>query len=706
MARKKKGLLSKLLPKKRKTRRGTSKKTAGRKPQARKGTAAGKMTTRRKPARKQHGWFYRFFWKTALYGSIAGTLVLAGFILTLPSIDELYDFKHKPAIVLHSESGEVIGSFGDVYGDFLTYEELPKSLVDAVLATEDRNFFYHIGIDPMGLARATYANIEAGKVVQGGSTITQQVAKNVFLTPERSFLRKFREMLLAFKLELRFTKKQIMSIYLNRMYLGSGHYGVDAASRRYFNKSARQISLPESAILAGLLKAPSRYSPTANPELSRKRASQVLVNMQDAGFLSEKQLEKSLATLKEFEVKQPHTAQSNLYFADWIIDQIPELVSGVEEDLVVVTTLNTKWQQMGQDAINKIMDEKSEEYKAGQAALVAIDNKGAVRVMIGGRNYAKSQYNRAYQAMRQPGSSFKLFVYLAGLEAGFTPELMMEDGPLTIAVPGKDWSPKNYDHRYRGLTTIRQGVKQSINTIAVQVSESAGRGKVVDMAQRLGITAKMDAVPSIALGATEVSLFEMTGAYAHMAAGGNIIKPYGIISITTSSGKPIYKRTAPPEGKTLSANVVGMMNDMLMDVIAGGTGARAAIGRPAAGKTGTTSDYRDAWFLGYTPQLAAGVWVGNDDNSPMKRVTGGTLPAPIWKAFMQEALKESKALALPVSQAPESLPWQEQRGGVSLGSSFWDKLMGDNPPPRPQPNSQIQRKQERIEYQYPYDRRN
>lgn len=634
--------------------------------------------------RKKGGPVYRLLWGSLLYGTIGFGMFVVGFYITLPGIDDLENFTHQPNILIKTESGEVVGSFGDIYGDFLSYDELPNSLVDAVLATEDRNFFYHIGIDPLGLMRASIANFRAGHVVQGGSTITQQVAKNVFLTPERSYIRKFREMLLAFKLELHFTKKQIMSIYLNRMYLGAGHYGVDAASHRYFNKSAREMSLSESAIIAGLLKAPSRFSPTANPELSRKRAEQVLVNMHDAKFLTQPQLEHALAALKEFQVDQPQTAQSNQYFADWIIDHVPDFVGKVDEDLVVITTLNPKWQKMADDAIASVMDAEGEKYKASQAALLAMEPDGAVRVMVGGRSYAKSQYNRTVQALRQPGSSFKLFVYLAGLESGYTPDTIVEDKPITIhLITGDNWSPGNYTQRYEGVMSLKEAVTQSINSVAVQVSESIGREKVVEMARRLGIKSDLLAVPSIALGATEVTLLEMTTAYAHMAAGGAIVEPYGIVKISTTNGKTLYMKEPGKQGRVLRGDTVGMMNDMLMNVIAHGTGMRANIGRPAAGKTGTTSDYRDAWFMGYTPQLAAGVWVGNDDNTPMKKVTGGTLPAPIWAHFMSAVLKDATVMSIPVSAAPQALPWQQEEGGVHLGPTFWDKLMGtqDNPAP-------------------------
>jgi penicillin-binding protein 1A len=600
-------------------------------------------------------------WKLTLYGGVAGASFMGVLLLTLPDIDDLNAVKKSQSILVKSEDGEIIGSFGDIYGNHVPFVALPKSLVEAVIATEDRYFYHHFGIDPIGLTRAMVANFRAGKVVQGGSTVTQQVAKNVFLTPERSLMRKLREMLLAFKLEYRFSKEEIMSIYLNRVYLGAGSYGVDAAARRYFDKPAHEMTLGESAIIAGLLKAPSRFAPTSNPALSRARADQVLVNMEDAGYLTKKETEKARAELAQEMKGRQRNSQSTFYFADWIADQLPEYIGNVDEDLVVTTTLRPDMQLMGEKAINDVMDKDGERLKASQAAMVAMSPDGAVRVMIGGRSYAGSQFNRTVQSQRQPGSSFKLFVYLAGLEDGMTPDAVVKDEPMTIPIVGGSWTPRNYTGKYEGEMTMKEALTQSINTVAVQISERVGRDKVIGVARRLGIAADMQPVPSIALGATEVTLLEMTNAYAHMAAGGAIVYPYGILSITTKSGKEVYKRENARSGMVLGSGVVGMMNEMLMSVVQNGTGRGASIGRSAAGKTGTTSDYKDAWFIGYTPDLVAGVWVGNDDNTPMKKVTGGTLPAPIWRGFMRAALEKTPARDLPTGGSWLSrLPWQAE----------------------------------------------
>jgi penicillin-binding protein 1A len=666
------------------------------------GTRPAHKRTRKMPAYpsyrnpKRSNWFSRIITRAILYGMIAVTAIVAWFAWNLPDISELNKFTKAPSILVKSQDGEIIGSFGNIYGDYVPFQLLPKSLADAVIATEDRNFYMHFGVDPFGLLRATVANIRAGHVVQGGSTITQQVAKNVFLTPERSFSRKLREMLLAVKLEQRFTKQEILSIYLNRVYLGAGSYGVDAASKRYFGKPATNMTLSESAIIAGLLKAPSRYSPTNSPALSRQRAQQVLVNMEAAGYLDNKQVAKAIEDLNQTMETRKKNSQSTFYFADWVMDELPKYIGNVEKDIVVITTLRPDLQAVAEKAVNDVMDKEAEAAHAGQAALLAMSPDGAIRAMIGGRSYAESQYNRATQALRQPGSSFKLFVYLAGLESGISPNSFVNDAPVAIPVVGGVWRPGNYTNRYLGMITIREAVTQSINTVAVQVSQLAGLNRVINVARRLGITTSIDPLPSIALGATEVSLLDMTTAYTHLAANGNIVQPYGILEINDTNGQQVYRRKIDRVGVAIPAGVVGMMNDMLMNVINEGTGRGAAIGRPAAGKTGTTSDYRDAWFMGYTPDLAAGVWVGNDNNSPMKKVTGGGIPARIWREFMKNALANTPAHSLPVASgpAPARLPWQadtpnypqapgDRKAGrqksssdddVDLGPGFWDKL--------------------------------
>ena len=649
-----------------------------------------------KPKRRKRSRIRHYLIRAALAGVAFVALVVAWFSYDLPNIRDLNTFSKAPSILIKSEDGKIIGSSGDIYGDYIRFGDLPSSLIDAVVATEDRNFYHHFGIDPFGLARAMFANIRARHVVQGGSTITQQVAKNVFLTPERSFARKIKEMLLALKLERHFSKQDILSIYLNRVYLGAGNYGVDAAAHRYFEKSARELTLPESAIIAGLLKAPSRFAPTSNPTLSRNRATQVLINMQDAGYLTERQSIRARDDLARAMADRKRNTQSTFYFSDWILDQIPEYIGNLQEDIVVTTTLRPDWQALAEKAVNDVMDKDGASHNATQAALLSMTPDGAVRAMIGGRSYAASQYNRATQSLRQPGSSFKLFVYLAGLEDGMTPSTMVTDQPVSVKVSGGYWTPHNYTNKYLGTIPLKEAVTHSVNTVAVQVAQRVGLERVIAMARRLGISSDLDPVPSIALGSTEVTLMELTNAYAHMAANGAMVNPYGITEIDTAAGEPLYQRTASNEGAVLSSGIVGEMNEMLMNVIANGTGKAAQIGRPVAGKTGTTSDYRDAWFMGYSPDAVTGVWVGNDDNTPMKKVTGGMLPAQIWHGFMQAALEGTPARDIPTGGGFLSniLPWQgnapsfpaqpdrsantnaENTGhGGMLGKSFWDKLL-------------------------------
>jgi penicillin-binding protein 1A len=552
-----------------------------------------------------------------------------------------------------------VANYGDVYGSYIAYDQLPKSLVHAVIATEDRRFFEHHGVDFFGIARAMVTNIIQGRVVQGGSTVTQQVAKNVFLTPERSLQRKFQELLLAFWLEARFSKQEIMAIYLNRVYLGSGAFGVDAASRRYFNKSARELTLYESALLAGLLKAPSRYSPAANTDRAKARVNQVLLNMVDAGFLKKKEVAPTIASYTKSVAKEAEGGDVR-YYTDWIVDEIPNLVGQLDADMVVTTTLDTKLQGLAQDALQNVITMQGEKKNVSQGALVAMKPDGAVQALVGGLSYAKSQYNRASQAKRQPGSSFKLFVYLAALEAGLSPQSTVLDAPITLQVGNKIWSPDNFEvGGYRGEIPMVEAIRFSLNTVSVRLSQYTGVSRVAEMAMRLGVP-NIPVRPSIALGAVEATLLEMTGAYAHMPNAGKKVVPYGILSIRTRDGKEIYKREKTEPETVLAKGTVDMMNYMLLDVAARGTGTKAALpGRQVAGKTGTSQDYKDAWFVGYTAQMATGVWVGNDDNKSMRRITGGTIPAVVWHEFMTRAMEGVPAKGIPSSAGSSEglLPW-------------------------------------------------
>jgi penicillin-binding protein 1A len=638
---------------------------------------------------KRRGWVVAF--KLCLLLFMIGLGVLFYFSYDLPDVNALDALHKKPSIIVQAEDGTILGTYGDVYGDHLTYEQFPKHLIDAVLATEDRNFFYHFGIDPKGILRALWVNYQEGRVVQGGSTITQQLAKNLFLTSDRTMRRKIQEALLSLELEWHFSKKEILTLYLNRVYLGAGNFGVDAASKLYFGHSARDINMGESAMLMGLLKAPSRYSPTNNPELSEKRAWQVLLNMVDAGMITQPQAEEAKKQLVVAESFENQAVFSPYYFADWVVDELPNYVGEVKEDMVVKTTLDPKLQIEAAIIIDTQLAKEGEPKRITQSALVSMKPDGAIKAMIGGRNYRKSQYNRATQAQRQPGSSFKPFVYMAGIEAGFSPDSLVEDKPISVG----RWTPQNYTGKYEGIMTLRDALAKSINTVAVQLSEAVGEDKVVEMAHRLGVKSPIMEVPSVALGSTEVNLLEMTTAYAHLANNGKALLAYGITEVKSAkTGNVLYSRESSGLGQVLSENEVAMMNNMLSAVVQYGTGGNARLGRSMAGKTGTTSDYKDAWFIGYTPDMVTGVWVGNDDNTPMRKVTGGNMPSLIWKEYMTLALKDVPARSLATTiqyDSDPSLPWlapaasprnlldtpesfEGQGMEGELPSSFWGKL--------------------------------
>lgn len=639
-----------------------------------------------------------------------GLLSLVYFMHNLPSIDGLDTIKKQPAITIKTRDGTVIASYGDVYGEYIGYEDFPQTLLQAVLATEDRRFFAHYGIDLIGIARAMLVNIRAGRFVQGGSTITQQVAKNVFLTPERTLSRKIQEMILAFWLESRFSKEEILAIYLNRVYLGAGHFGIDAASRRYFDKPGTELNLLESAVLAGLLKAPSKYSPAANPELAKKRAHQVLLNMVSAGYIEEKMIEPALAEFVPPKSYRDGGTGGARYFTDWVIDELPQYIGNIEGDLVVVTTLDPKLQIQAEKSVNTILEQHGEEKQASQAALLSMTADGAVRAMVGGRDYRKSQFNRAVQAKRQPGSVFKLFVYLAALDAGMTPDTIIDDKPLEIEVGRKTWRPKNFKDEYRGKITMREALTYSVNSVAVQLAMAVGVDRVVNMARRLGIV-DIIPTPSIALGAVESSLIDLTSAYAHLANQGRGIQPYGIKAIYSQGGDVLYRRSGSGLWTVLRESVVLKMNNMLINVPLEGTGRGANIGRPMAGKTGTSSDYKDAWFIGFTPELVTGVWVGNDDNSAMKYVTGGNLPAYIWRGFMSNVLSRAVISEIPndaESDENSLLPWQKEAGtlgefmngeegdghGYEPSDSFWGRFFSGE-------EGESSKEKDTVEYEYP-----
>jgi penicillin-binding protein 1A len=597
---------------------------------------------RRKPRRRLWPLMFKWTAVVGLWAAVAVTAIVAWYAYTLPDISGINKFNRRPALTFLAADGQVITTYGDLFGGPVELKDLSPWLPRAVLATEDRRFYDHFGLDLIGLARAAVANLRAGRIVQGGSTITQQLAKNVFLTGERSFKRKVQELLLAFWLERKFTKDQILTIYLNRVYLGSGTYGVEAAAQRYFDKSARELSAHEAAVIAGLLKAPSRYSPAARLERAKARANEVIENMIEAGYMTA--AEAAAAARQPLKVAA-HTqaGRGARYFTDWLADAVPGFIGFVDRDLTVVTTLDARLQLAAEAEVTRALSRDGPKANASQAALVAMTPDGAVRAMIGGRDYAESQFNRATDARRQPGSAFKPFVFLAAVEAGLRPDDRIADGPVTIG----DWTPRNFDNVQKGNISLREALSRSVNTATVRVAQKAGIDKVITTANRLGIGSPLRRDFATALGASEVSLFELTAAFAPFANGGNGVLPYAIQEIRDSSGEVLYRRIGSGPGPVLERPALAAMTDMMQAVMIDGTGRAAAFGRPAAGKTGTSQEHRDAWFVGFTTEYVVGVWCGNDDGEPMERVTGGSLPARMWRGFMQEAHK---------GRAPQQLP--------------------------------------------------
>jgi penicillin-binding protein 1A len=583
----------------------------------------------------------------AIWSLVIGALVVVYYAWDLPSIDGLSSTAAKsrrPGIIINDAEGGRLASYGDLYGRRLDIKELPSHLVQAVVAIEDRRFFKHKGFDGRGLLRAMTVNLRKGRFVQGGSTLTQQLAKNLFLTPERTIDRKIKELILAFWLEHKFTKEDLLSIYLNRVYLGSGTYGVEAASQRYFGISARDLGVYQSAILAGLLRAPSRLNPAYNLEASLGRANIVLSKMVEQGFLSYSVIDKlniknlskkfKLNNLKYLSKDIQKSEYNRRYFTDWVLGRTVAIASS--SDLTVNTTLSPYLQRLAYKSIKKIDIDS-------QVALISMTPYGKVCAMIGGRNYSESQFNRATQALRQPGSAFKPIVYLPALEAGMKPDTIVLDAPITV----EGWTPRNFSGRFYGKISLLDAVARSINTTAVRVAEDMGRDNVLKAARRLGITAELTTHPSLSLGAGEVTLLELTAAYAVFANGGSAVLPYGLVEVRTDK-ELLYSRRKLSSHQVIEPKYVDVMEKLLRAVIEKGTGRAAQFGHMAAGKSGTSQQSRDAWFIGYTDKLVTGVWVGNDNGSPMQKlrgrsITGGGVPAKIWQLFMSDAHKAELA---------------------------------------------------------------
>ncbi|MFG1473013.1 transglycosylase domain-containing protein [Xanthobacter agilis] len=587
-------------------------------------------------------------------GAIGAVAVLA---LAIPAFHETSDDwlkRTELAVTFLDRYGNIIGERGVRQNDTVPLEDFPDHLIKATLATEDRRFYEHWGIDISGTLRALVTNARAGGVRQGGSSLSQQLAKNLFLNNERTLERKIKEAFLAIWLEARLTKSQILKLYLDRAYLGGGAYGVDAAARYYFGKSVREVNLAEAAMLAGLFKAPSKYAPHVNLPAARARASTVLDNLVDAGFMTEGQVfgaRRNPAT----PVDRRDDAVPD-YYLDYafgevkkLVDQLPASVT--ERIFVVRTGLDPNIQKVSEAAIDQSLREFGRDYKATQGGIVVMEPNGTLRAMVGGRDYGESQFNRATDALRQPGSSFKPFVYTVALMNGFKPSTMVLDAPICLG----NWCPQNYGRSYMGSITLATALQHSLNTVAVRLAEKFGRKKIVDLAHQMGIRTPLPISAPLPLGAAEVTLVDMTTAYSVFANGGRSVYPHAVVEMRIGNGDVVWRfdRDAPPPVQIIPTPQLNDINAMLNNVVENGTGRRARlVNTKVAGKTGTTNAYRDAWFMGFTGNYVAGVWFGNDDYASMNKMTGGALPAMTWQKVMAYAHQGIEIKPIPGVTSP------------------------------------------------------
>ncbi|MEJ0058881.1 MAG: PBP1A family penicillin-binding protein [Terricaulis sp.] len=573
----------------------------------------------------------------------------------MPSTDDLWEARQGQSITFLDRNGHVILREGAQNAPPVDLASLPPYVPQAFIAIEDRRFYHHFGVDFGGLMRASAQNLRAGRVVQGGSTITQQLAKNLFLTNQRTWRRKAQEIALAIWLESKFTKDELLALYLSRVYFGAGAYGIEAAAERYFDRPARELTLLQSAMLAGLVKAPSRLNPARQDiGAARDRASVVLHEMAAEGFISE--AENRAALQQELLISRRNPAGVLGYYRDWVDPLLNSVIGTQRDDFIIETTLDIAAQRAGAEAIDAVLEENSEQYNVGQAALIAMDDEGGVRTLVGGRDYDQSQFNRATQARRQPGSSFKFFIYLAAMENGLTPWSVREDAPITI----NGWTPGNYEDRYHGAVSLTSAFQNSFNMVAIRVANEIGGDKVIDVAQRLGVRSPLHNYNSLALGAQEVTLLEMTQAYGAMATEGYNIEAHGIARIRRANNSEVMWSWRPTRRtRVIEERPLHYMNLMMSRVVEAGTGTRARIeGRQIGAKTGTGNDYRDAWFVGFVPGLVGGVWAGNDNFTETHRMTGGSLPAEIWRRYMTVALRSVpvRELQMPTSEDLQAGP--------------------------------------------------
>ena len=654
------------------------------------------------------------FLTLVFWGVFAGALGFGYLWMTLDQKGLFQVPAREPGIMVLAADGTVLAERGAFFGDDVRIADLPAYVPQAIIAIEDRRFRSHFGVDPLGLMRAMVENLRAGRIVQGGSTITQQLAKNLFLKPDRTMGRKAQEAVLALWLETEFTKDEILQLYMNRVYFGGGATGIEKAAQKYFGKSARDVTLAEAAILAAVLKAPTTYNPLTNPDAATKRSREVLNDMVDAGFIDTG--EAQMALTAPATVRASDYVPATQYIVDYVGEILPQLVRNYDQSIVVWTTVNPDIQQNAERSLRRRLTQEGPKYNVSQASFVMLDPTGAVMAMVGGKSYVKSQFNRVTKAKRQPGSAFKPFVYLAAIEQGYGPDSVEVDEPVRFG----DWEPENYGHKYMGPVTLTKALALSLNTVAAKLAFNVSPAAVVATAHRLGITSDLVDNASIALGTSEVTLLELVSAFTPFANGGAPVQPYIVSRITTRDGALLYERSGDGLGQVISSYDLGAMNRMLRAVVTQGTGRSAQFSDyEIAGKTGTSQDYRDAWFVGYTAHYVAGVWAGNDDNSPTKKMTGGSIPAAIWKDVMEEAHAGVSNLPLPGDNNPyddgsgavasysetvpdgyegyedeEFLPRKRQRG-------FFDSLFGssddeESEPPRRRRNDDGMTAAERL----------
>lgn len=589
------------------------------------------------------GIFGRFLILASIWGSIFLGLIALWFIQDIPDLSKLQSNVRTPSVSIQTLDGTVIGTYGHVFDEMVRVQDLPTHVPQALMAVEDRRFYYHFGVDFIGLIRAAYENYRAKRVVQGGSTLTQQLAKNLLFSEgsfdvnDRSFKRKILEVFLAIWLEWKFSKDEILTMYINRVYLGGGTYGIEAAAQRYFNKSAKELNVFEAAVIAGLLKAPSRYSPSSNPEKAKARAKTVLQLMEEAGFIknAEQYLNEGMHVL-ESNKQEP----AFKFFCDWVMEKLPDFVNNLDRDLIVVTTLDPAMQRHADHVCKDYLEDMGAKLKTTQIAFVAMSPDGAVRSMVGGQDYRKSQFNRVTQALRQPGSTFKMFTYLAAMEDGLSPEDMVDDTPLVVG----NWHPGNYTWKARGAVSISQAFARSINMPAIRLMLRVTPKKVIEVAHRLGITSKMEEHISLSLGAIETTLIDLTASFATYANEGRAVWTYGILEIRDKEGNILYRRDEKPTAVVIKPEPLAKMNTLLRTCVAEGSGYAANVGN-VKGKTGSNGD-KDAWFISFRESdnaqgfqnIVVGVWTGNDNNKNMaKESTGSKLPPRVAASFYRGA---------------------------------------------------------------------